>query len=60
MAEIGQELARRLGAELVDDQDRALQAGAELLIDEQLKTVYVNLEHAGFHAGGARALRVFV
>ena len=60
MAEIGQELAQRLGAELVDDQDRALQPGAELLIDEQLKTVYVNLEHAGFHAGGARALRVFV
>ena len=60
MTEIGQELARRLGAELVDDQDRGLQPGAESLIDEQLKTVYVNLEHAGFHAGGARALRVFV
>jgi hypothetical protein len=60
MAEIGQELARRLGAELVDDQDRALQPGAEFLIDEQLKAVYVNLEHAGLNAGGARALRVFV
>ena len=60
MVEIGQELAKRLGAELVDDQDRALQPGAELLIDEQLKAVYVNLEHAGFSAGGERALRVFV
>jgi hypothetical protein len=60
MAEIGQELARRLGAELVDDQDRPLQQGAEQLIDEQLKTVYVNLERAGFNAGGERALRVFV
>jgi hypothetical protein len=60
MAEIGHELARRLGAELVDDQDRALQPGAEFLIDEQLKTVYMNLEHAGLNAGGARALRVFV
>ena len=60
MAEIGQELARRLGAELVDDQDRALQPGAEQLIDEQLKSVYVNLEHAGLNAGGERALRVFV
>jgi len=60
MAEIGYELARRLGAELIDDQDRTLQPGAEILIDEQLKTVYVNLERAGFNAGGARALRVFV
>ncbi|MDO9023408.1 cell division protein ZipA C-terminal FtsZ-binding domain-containing protein [Zwartia sp.] len=59
MAEVGFELARRVGAELVDDQLRPLQAGADVAIDERLKTLYVQLETAGFAAGSPRARRVF-
>jgi len=59
MAEIGFELARRVGAELVDDQLRPLQAGADVAIDERLKTLYLQLETAGFAAGSPRARRVF-
>lgn len=60
MAEVGFELARRIGAELVDDQMRPVQPGAEAAIDEQLAALYVQLEKAGFAAGSPRARRVFV
>lgn len=59
MVEVGVELARRVGAELVDDQLRPLQAGADVAIDEKLKTIYAQLETAGFPAGSPRARRVF-
>jgi len=59
MTEVGFELARRVGAELVDDQMRPVQAGAEAAIDERLKTLYAQLEKAGFSAGSPRARRVF-
>jgi len=59
MLEIGQELARRVGAELVDDQGKPLVAGAEVAIDEQLQTLYEQLEAAGLPAGSERARRVF-
>lgn len=59
MAEVGFELARRLGGELVDDQLRPLQQGADVAIDEKLKVLYSQLEKAGFAAGSPRARRVF-
>lgn len=59
MAEVGFELARRIGGELVDDQLRPLQQGADVAIDEKLKTLYAQLETAGFAAGSPRARRVF-
>ena len=59
MAEVGFELARRVGGELVDDQLRPLQPGAEVAIDEKLMTLYSQLEKAGLAAGSPRARRVF-
>lgn len=59
MADVGFELARRIGGELVDDQLRPLQPGADAAIDEKLKTLYSQLEKAGFAAGSPRARRVF-
>jgi hypothetical protein len=59
MSEVGFELARRVGGELVDDQLRPLQPGAEVAIDEKLMTLYSQLEKAGFAAGSPRARRVF-
>lgn len=59
MAEVGFELARRIGGELVDDQLRPLQPGADVAIDEKLKTLYAQLEAAGFAAGSPRARCVF-
>lgn len=59
MVEIGFELAQRIGAELVDDQGRPLQAGADVAIDERLQTLYTQLEAAGLAAASPRARRVF-
>ena len=59
MVEVGFELARRVGGELVDDQLRPVQQGAEAAIDEKLMTLYAQLEKAGFAAGSPRARRVF-
>lgn len=59
MVEIGIELAQRIGAELVDDQDRALQRGTEGQIDERLQVLYTQLEAAGLTASSPRARRVF-
>ena len=59
MVEIGFELAQRIGAELVDDQGRPLQTGADAAIDERLQTLYTQLEAAGLAAASPRARRVF-
>ncbi len=59
MVEVGLELAQRVGAELVDDQDRPLQPGSEAQIDERLQTLYSQLETAGLAASSPRARRVF-
>jgi hypothetical protein len=60
MSEVGFELARRIGGELVDDQLRPLQHGGEVAIDEKLMTLYSQLEKAGFAAGSPRTRRIFV
>lgn len=59
MLEVGLELSRRVGAELVDDQGKTLSAGADVVIDLQLQTLYGQLEAAGLPAGSQRARRVF-
>ena len=59
MLEVGQELARRLGGEVVDDQGRALAPGADVTIDQQLQDLYAQLDAAGLTPGGERARRVF-
>ena len=59
MVEVGVELAKRIGAELVDDQDRPLQPGSESQIDERLQTLYAQLEAVGLTASSPRARRVF-
>ena len=59
MVEVGTELARRLGAELVDDSGRPMQPGSEAMIDERLQALFGQLESAGLPAGSARARRVF-
>jgi hypothetical protein len=59
MLEVGLELSRRVGAELVDDQGKALSPGADVAIDQQLQTLYGQLEAAGLPAGSQRARRVF-
>lgn len=59
MLEVGLELTRRVGGELVDDQGKPLALGAEVAIDEQLQTLYQQLEAAGLSAGSERARRVF-
>lgn len=59
MVEVGVELAKRIGAELVDDQDRPLQPGSEGQIDERLQTLYAQLEAVGLAASSPRARRVF-
>lgn len=59
MVEVGFELAQRIGAELVDDQGRALQAGTDAAIDERLQVLYAQLQAAGLAAASPRARRVF-
>ena len=59
MVEVGAELARRLGAELVDDSGRPMQPGSEVVIDERLQALFGQLESAGLRAGSLRARRVF-
>lgn len=59
MVEVGAELARRLGASLVDDQGKPLSPGAEVAVDERLQELYGQLEAAGLQAGSERARRVF-
>lgn len=59
MAEIGRMLARKLDADLVDDNGLPLAEGSEAAVDAQLRQLYVELDKAGLAAGSSRALRVF-
>jgi len=59
MAQIGRDLAARLGAELIDDQGKPVPEGSEADIDAQLRNLYHTLERAGMQAGSERAARVF-
>lgn len=59
MVDVGRELASRLRAELVDDQGRPVVDGADVSIDERLRTLFSHLDQAGLRAGSPRAQRVF-
>jgi hypothetical protein len=59
MASVGRDLARRLDAELLDDQGRPVSGGADQAIDGQLLDMYTRLAEAGFQAGHERTVRVF-
>lgn len=59
MMAVGQDLATRLGAHLLDDQGRSLPDGAGQTIDKQISEMYDRLDQAGFLAGTERAARVF-
>ena len=59
MMEVGQELARRVGGEIVDDQGNPLAPGADVTIDQQLQALCSQLDAAGLTPGSARARRVF-
>jgi hypothetical protein len=59
MMEVGQELARRVGGDIVDDQGKPLSPGADVAIDQQLQALYAQLEAAGLTPGSERARRVF-
>lgn len=59
MMEVGQELARRVGGDIVDDQGNALAPGADVTIDQQLQALYSQLDAAGLTPGSERARRVF-
>jgi ZipA-like protein with FtsZ-binding domain len=58
-AELAQQLARSLGANIVDDNRRLLGPAAFDAIRTQLKGVYKSMESRGIDAGGALALRLF-
>jgi ZipA-like protein with FtsZ-binding domain len=58
-AELAQQLARSLGANIVDDNRRALGPAGFESIRTQLKGVYKSMEARGIEAGGALALRLF-
>src|SRR3546814_5801679 len=55
MASVGRDLAKRLQAELLDDQGRPVHEGADHNIDKQLLDSYTQLAQAGFEAGADRS-----
>jgi FtsZ-interacting cell division protein ZipA len=57
--DFAQQLARSLGASIVDDNRRPLGPAAFDAIRSQLKGVYKSMESRGIEAGGALALRLF-
>lgn len=59
MASVGRDLALRLDAELVDDQNQPLTDHYDQDIDNQLMEMYERLESAGFYACESRTQRVF-
>jgi hypothetical protein len=59
MLDVGSEMARRFGAELVDDQGHPVASGADVSIDMHLQALFAQLESAGLTAGSPRARRVF-
>ncbi|HZR69144.1 MAG TPA: cell division protein ZipA C-terminal FtsZ-binding domain-containing protein [Burkholderiales bacterium] len=58
-ADFAQQLARALGANIVDDNRKALGAASFDAIRIQLRGVYKSMESRGIDAGGALALRLF-
>jgi FtsZ-interacting cell division protein ZipA len=58
-SDFAQQIARALGASIVDDNRRLLGAAAFDAIRAQLKAVYRSMEGRGIEAGGALALRLF-
>lgn len=59
MAGVGRDLARRLGAALLDDLGQPVAEGAEAAIDKQLQALQDRLARAGFDVASERAARVF-
>lgn len=59
MASVGRDLARRLKAELLDDQGHPVADSADQAIDKQLLELYGSLGQAGFEPGAQRTVRVF-
>jgi len=57
--ECAQQLARALGAIIVDDNKRPLGQSAFDAIRAELRAVYKSMEARGIEAGGALALRLF-
>jgi ZipA, C-terminal FtsZ-binding domain len=58
-SEFAQQLARSLGASIVDDNKRPLGQAAFEAIRAQLRGVYKSMDARGIEAGGALALRLF-
>src|SRR5690606_38283268 len=59
MASVGRDLARRLRAELLDDQGHVVSDMTDEKIDKQLQDLYSKLVQAGFEPGVERTVRVF-
>ncbi|MGY8525297.1 cell division protein ZipA C-terminal FtsZ-binding domain-containing protein [Paracidovorax citrulli] len=59
MCEYGNSLAERMGAQLVDDNMRALSETSFVAIFQQLQALYDKLEARGMPAGSPVALRLF-
>ncbi len=59
MASVGRDLARRLGAELLDDQGHPVSDASDQTIDQQLLGMYTKLSQAGFQSGTERTVRIF-
>lgn len=59
MAELAQQLALALNADLADDNGRALTPAAIGSIRQQLAAIYARMDDQGLTAGGMAALRVF-
>lgn len=59
MANLGFELAQRLGGQLVDDGDRPVSRESLSKDRKHLEMIYARMEQHGIPAGGERALRLF-
>lgn len=59
MLDVGLELGRRFGGQLIDDQGRPVVPGSDAPIDLHLQELVTKLEACGLTAGGVRARRVF-
>lgn len=59
MAGVARSLARRLDADLVDDNGQPLASGSIAAVDKHLSGLYARLTESDLPAGSPRALRVF-
>ncbi|MER1939439.1 MULTISPECIES: cell division protein ZipA C-terminal FtsZ-binding domain-containing protein [unclassified Castellaniella] len=59
MVAVGRDLAQRLDAHVLDDQGRTFQDASAPPIDQQISSLYDQLDQAGFLAGTERTARVF-